>query len=315
MPLCLSDQSSALLHFRNSFSVRHSGLSNLWCDLYSYPPKNSWKMGTDCCGWDGVTCDTMTGHVIGVDLSCSGLQGPIHPNTTLFSLRHLQRLNLAYNHFHGSTISSKFGGFANMTHLNLTWSSVAGSSIVGYSLRSAIDLKGHYKKGDSKSKTLPSISWHDPSVASDLYNYIFFQDNVFVIVVTSIQYWALSDKAADAFYKLSNTRAQIQSHVFDACDFEIVQMLVVDTEPNEYVKRAVSKINATTAVNGSLWWVCFENRPKPLVVLVFENRAMDNNRTSHGSREILLYLIKPWFKLNVIVKVYFPISYFHNLVS
>ncbi|KAL0009611.1 hypothetical protein SO802_011113 [Lithocarpus litseifolius] len=84
-------------------------------------------MGTDCCGWDGVTCDTMTGHVIAVDLSCSGLQGPIHPNTTLFSLRHLQRLNLAYNEFYPSAISSKFGGFANMTHLNLTGSSFAGN--------------------------------------------------------------------------------------------------------------------------------------------------------------------------------------------
>ena len=37
-------------------------------------------------------------------------------------------------------------------------------------------------------------------------------------VVTSIQYWALSDKAADAFYKLNNTRAQIQSYVFDGMD-------------------------------------------------------------------------------------------------
>ena len=116
MPLCHSHQSFALLHFRNSFSVGDSD------DICDYPMKNPWKMGTDCCGWDGVTCDTMTGHVIGVDLSCSGLQGPIHPNTTLFSLRHLQRLNLAYNDFHGSTISSKFGGFPNMTHLNLTYS-------------------------------------------------------------------------------------------------------------------------------------------------------------------------------------------------
>ena len=122
MPLCHSHQSSALLHFRNSFAV---GYFSYFCDLYSYPPKNSWKMGTDCCGWDGVTYDTMRGHVIGVDLSCSGLQGPIHPNSTLFSLRHLQRLILAYNDFHGSTISSKFGGFANMTHLNLTYS-IAG---------------------------------------------------------------------------------------------------------------------------------------------------------------------------------------------
>ncbi|XP_050279805.1 receptor-like protein 6 [Quercus robur] len=123
-PLCHSHQSSALLHFRNSFSV---GDSRYICHLYSHPPKNSWKMGTDCCGWDGVTCDTMTGHVIGLDLSCSRLEGPIHPNSTLFSLRHLQRLNLAFNDFHGSAISSKFGGFANMTHLNLNWSSFAGN--------------------------------------------------------------------------------------------------------------------------------------------------------------------------------------------
>lgn len=43
----------------------------------------------------------------------------------------------------------------------------------------------------------------------------FLQDNVFVNVVASIQYRALADKADDAFYKLSNTRAQIQAYVFD----------------------------------------------------------------------------------------------------
>ncbi|KAJ0538488.1 Hypersensitive-induced reaction 1 protein [Helianthus annuus] len=41
------------------------------------------------------------------------------------------------------------------------------------------------------------------------------KDNVFVNVVASIQYRALTDKASDAFYKLSNTRAQIQAYVFD----------------------------------------------------------------------------------------------------
>lgn len=41
------------------------------------------------------------------------------------------------------------------------------------------------------------------------------QDNVFVTVVASIQYRALAEKASDAFYKLSNTREQIQSYVFD----------------------------------------------------------------------------------------------------
>jgi regulator of protease activity HflC (stomatin/prohibitin superfamily) len=42
-----------------------------------------------------------------------------------------------------------------------------------------------------------------------------FQDNVFVTVVASIQYRAMAEKASDAFYKLSNTKAQIQAYVFD----------------------------------------------------------------------------------------------------
>lgn len=41
------------------------------------------------------------------------------------------------------------------------------------------------------------------------------QDNVFVNVVASIQYRAIGHKANDAFYKLSNTRSQIQAYVFD----------------------------------------------------------------------------------------------------
>ncbi|KAG6650985.1 hypothetical protein I3843_06G075400 [Carya illinoinensis] len=104
------------------------------------------------------------------------------------------------------------------------------------------------------------------------------KDNVFVTVVASIQYRALAEKAADAFYKLSNTRGQIQSYVFDvirasvpkleldsvfeqkneiakavekelekamsAYGFEIVQTLIVDIEPDEHVKRAMNEINA-----------------------------------------------------------------------
>lgn len=46
-------------------------------------------------------------------------------------------------------------------------------------------------------------------------NYTFNQDNVFVNVVASIQYRALAEKASDAFYKLSNTKGQIQAYVFD----------------------------------------------------------------------------------------------------
>ncbi|XVF85998.1 hypothetical protein PTKIN_Ptkin17bG0165700 [Pterospermum kingtungense] len=104
------------------------------------------------------------------------------------------------------------------------------------------------------------------------------KDNVFVNVVASVQYRAFADKAQDAFYKLSNTRGQIQSYVFDVIrasvpklnldsvfeqkndiakaveeelekamshyGFEIVQTLIVDIEPDEHVKRAMNEINA-----------------------------------------------------------------------
>lgn len=104
------------------------------------------------------------------------------------------------------------------------------------------------------------------------------KDNVFVTVVASIQYRALAENAADAFYKLSNTKGQIQSYVFDvirasvprmgldaafeqkneiaraveeelekamsAYGYEIVQTLIVDIEPDIHVKRAMNEINA-----------------------------------------------------------------------
>ncbi|KAL9247726.1 hypothetical protein vseg_021128 [Gypsophila vaccaria] len=104
------------------------------------------------------------------------------------------------------------------------------------------------------------------------------KDNVFVTVVASIQYRAIAEKASDAFYKLSNTRSQIQAYVFDVIrasvpklilddvfeqktdiakavaeelekamshyGFEIVQTLIVDIEPDERVKRAMNEINA-----------------------------------------------------------------------
>ncbi|KAM3730602.1 hypothetical protein ACB098_12G099600 [Castanea mollissima] len=68
----------------------------------------------------------MTGHMIGLDLSCSWLYGTIHSNSTLFVLHHLKRLNLARNDFNHSLLPSEFGQFKSLTHLNLTYSSFFG---------------------------------------------------------------------------------------------------------------------------------------------------------------------------------------------
>ncbi|VVA37481.1 PREDICTED: receptor [Prunus dulcis] len=118
--LCHPEDSSALLQFKNSFSI---------IDTFYYSNSNrtiSWQKGKDCCAWSGVTCEKMTGHVIGLNLGSGGLQGNIHSNSSLFSLGHLKRLDLSENDFRGSPIPSKFGGFVSMTHLDLSYSNFSG---------------------------------------------------------------------------------------------------------------------------------------------------------------------------------------------
>ncbi|KAG1367593.1 putative Hypersensitive-induced response protein-like protein 2 [Cocos nucifera] len=64
------------------------------------------------------------------------------------------------------------------------------------------------------------------------------KDNVFVTVVASIQYRALADKASDAFYRLSNTREQIQSYVFDAARLRVAANEKAEAEKILQIKRA-----------------------------------------------------------------------------
>uniref|UniRef100_A0A803Q8D3 Leucine-rich repeat-containing N-terminal plant-type domain-containing protein n=1 Tax=Cannabis sativa TaxID=3483 RepID=A0A803Q8D3_CANSA len=112
--LCHLFEKSALLQFNNSLSLdlEYSDIADL--------KTASWKNDTDCCSsWDGVLCDSISGHVIGLNLSFNYLQGSLHSNSTLFSLRHLQSLILDDINFNGSPIPPHFGGFANLETLSL----------------------------------------------------------------------------------------------------------------------------------------------------------------------------------------------------
>ncbi|WJZ84401.1 hypothetical protein VitviT2T_004007 [Vitis vinifera] len=105
--LCPYHQTLALLHLKQSFSINNSSSSDChYNGVMSYPKTESWKKGSDCCSWDGVAYDKVTGHVIGLDLGCSWLFGIIHSNSTLFLFPHLRRLNLASNDFNGFSIST-----------------------------------------------------------------------------------------------------------------------------------------------------------------------------------------------------------------
>ncbi|RQO96084.1 hypothetical protein POPTR_010G010100v4 [Populus trichocarpa] len=75
------------------------------------------------------------------------LYGTLLPNNSLFSLHHLQHLNLSFNDFNSSHISSRFGQFFNLTHLNLSGSDLAGqvpSEISHLSKMVSLDLSWNY---------------------------------------------------------------------------------------------------------------------------------------------------------------------------
>ncbi|KAL6276633.1 hypothetical protein ACE6H2_020234 [Prunus campanulata] len=117
---CHAKESSALLQFKESFIIIDKSASKV----------SSWKPAgggnSSCCSWDGVECDEMTGHVIGLDLGSSFLYGSFDSNSSLFSLVHLQRLTLSNNNFNYSQIPSSIRNFPSLTHLDLSASFFSG---------------------------------------------------------------------------------------------------------------------------------------------------------------------------------------------
>jgi len=149
--LCSQHDSSALLQFKNSFYVNTSSQLYFPCSSFSFKIE-SWKNSMDCCKWDGVTCDTVSNHVIGVDLSCSNLNGELHPKSTVFQLIHLQQLNLASNDFSESSMPIGIGDLVKLTHLNLSYCSLNGnipSTISHFSKLVSLDLRFNYVELDS----------------------------------------------------------------------------------------------------------------------------------------------------------------------
>ncbi|XP_058111861.1 receptor-like protein 7 [Magnolia sinica] len=113
---CNHHHFSAFLHLKHGFHLTAFSLSTL----------SSWNSNnTNCCSWEGITCDGPTGHVISLDLSELHISGRIDFES-LFRLRSLQRLNLAYNEFDPTPIPSGFDQLTSLTHLNLSQLSFYG---------------------------------------------------------------------------------------------------------------------------------------------------------------------------------------------
>ncbi|XP_020271553.1 probably inactive leucine-rich repeat receptor-like protein kinase At2g25790 [Asparagus officinalis] len=107
-------QCSSLLNLKRSFSSADLG---------------TWKPDTDCCGWDGVLCDPVSGLVVALDLSHRVIAGKL--TAGLFNITSLRKLNLAYNVFDEIPIPNEIGSLLNLTHLNLSNAGFAGQVPVG----------------------------------------------------------------------------------------------------------------------------------------------------------------------------------------
>ena len=159
--LCHDYESSALLHFKSSFTI-YTDYNP--CGYPPIPLNVTWKNGTDCCSWYGVTCDTISGHVIGLDLGCEGLQGIFHPNSTLFHLSHLQTLNLSNNEVEIPTSLSKFGGFMSLEYLDLSFNFIEGEIPISFSNLTHLtylNLEGNHLNGSIPFSllTLPLLTF------------------------------------------------------------------------------------------------------------------------------------------------------------
>ena len=113
--LCLDDERSLLLQLKNSLKFQ----PNVSVKLVT------WNESVGCCSWGGVTWDS-NGHVVGLDLSSELISGGFNNFSSLFSLRYLQRLNLANNSFNSSQIPSGFDKLGNLTYLNFSSAGFSG---------------------------------------------------------------------------------------------------------------------------------------------------------------------------------------------
>ncbi|XP_014511797.1 receptor-like protein 12 [Vigna radiata var. radiata] len=111
---CNKDERSQLLQLKNNLTFEPESSNKL----------SSWNQRSACCEWRGVTCDE-EGRVTGLDLSEESIAGGFDNSSSLFSLRHLQNLNLSYNNFN-SEIPSAFNKLENLTTLSLAYAGFVG---------------------------------------------------------------------------------------------------------------------------------------------------------------------------------------------
>ncbi|KAG7586673.1 Leucine-rich repeat [Arabidopsis thaliana x Arabidopsis arenosa] len=109
---CRHDQRDGLLKFRDEFPIFESKSS-------------PWNKSTDCCFWEGVTCDDKSGQVISLNLHNTLLNSSLKTNSSLFQLQYLRHLDLSGCNLHGE-IPSSLGNLSRLLNLELSSNRLVG---------------------------------------------------------------------------------------------------------------------------------------------------------------------------------------------
>ncbi|XP_060207472.1 receptor-like protein 53 isoform X2 [Lycium barbarum] len=210
--VCAPDDAFYLLQFKKGLTI--GSFARGGCDNEARAKTLSWNVTGDCCKWDGVTCDGFTGHVIGLDLSCSFLSGTINANSSLSKLGHLQRLNLAYNDLVSFPLGNGISELTSLTHLYLSYAAIVQTNEIPPGLfklpknfsssLTYLDLQGTHLFGDISDSnlfhlpnlqvlrlgwnyfltgTLPNFNW---SFSGTILELDFFETGIFGKVPDSI---------------------------------------------------------------------------------------------------------------------------------
>ncbi|CAN6715521.1 unnamed protein product [Malus baccata var. baccata] len=153
---CPGDQKSLLLQLKNSLAFDPAASKKLV----------NWKNGSDYCSWEGLSCKN--GCVSNLDLSSEAISGGLDNSSSLFGLKSIENLNLAYNNFNYTQIPSEFKQLTRLSNLNLSNAGFAGQVPIEISHLTrlvTLDLSTFYFPGT------PSLNLENPKLNVLLANF------------------------------------------------------------------------------------------------------------------------------------------------
>ncbi|XP_052622645.1 receptor-like protein EIX1 [Lactuca sativa] len=162
--VCSQKERLALLRFKGSVIEDRYGMLSSW-------------VGKDCCQWERIHCDSLTGTVDSLNLRGDYYFGEgesylvsYEVNSSLAELRHLKYLDLSQNDFGGSRFPEFIGSFKQLMYLNLSAAGFQG--IIPPHIGNLSNLK------------VLDLSWNDELMSDDM---------SWTFGVTSLEHLDLSD--------------------------------------------------------------------------------------------------------------------------